>query len=428
MEPSKEMTLSELDKIIIKSVEAKRAGSSWTPGEPDKQTHEFRETARAVLGPGADTAIDHWATVQFLMLAQLYRESNEHIVKKLDAPESVCRDLLNLISRFRHLADPQFLAQAYTLRSCFQGVNLPDPTIELGLGHGELANVILDDSRWCVGSTPMPDVLAHARDTYGNHQHYFAIDAAQIPFDDALFGSAVATFTVYHFEDKRRALSEVYRALRPGGTFAFNVINSAAFQEGRLSLEILRSLGLPDIARRVQQFVLTDFGGDDHAITVDTYMELLTELGFENVTVRPFLSSPLHRLMYLMRDAEILFGTHYRWALDRDPIRNVYATFICDVIAPLVHHDRSLSLEYGGTHFFITSQKPGALGAAPDISAVIAGLRCPETYKPLSLRGNRFATSDGAKVYPTYRGMGLLMPVYADLWRKQKDPAAEFDL
>jgi ubiquinone/menaquinone biosynthesis C-methylase UbiE len=43
----------------------------------------------------------------------------------------------------------------------------------------------------------------------------------QLPFGDASFDCVVSTFTLCSVEDERRAMSEVYRILRPGGSFLF---------------------------------------------------------------------------------------------------------------------------------------------------------------------------------------------------------------
>jgi SAM-dependent methyltransferase len=48
-------------------------------------------------------------------------------------------------------------------------------------------------------------------------------DAMKLPFADAEFDVVVCQFGVMFFPDKRQALAEVRRVLRPGGAFVFNV-------------------------------------------------------------------------------------------------------------------------------------------------------------------------------------------------------------
>jgi ubiquinone/menaquinone biosynthesis C-methylase UbiE len=48
-------------------------------------------------------------------------------------------------------------------------------------------------------------------------------DAQSLPFPDGVFDAVVCQFGVMFFPDKHRAFSEVYRVLKPGGRFLFNV-------------------------------------------------------------------------------------------------------------------------------------------------------------------------------------------------------------
>jgi ubiquinone/menaquinone biosynthesis C-methylase UbiE len=50
---------------------------------------------------------------------------------------------------------------------------------------------------------------------------FVGLDGAQLPLDDASVDAALSTFTLCTIPDVTRALSEVLRVLRPGGTFHF---------------------------------------------------------------------------------------------------------------------------------------------------------------------------------------------------------------
>src|SRR5439155_10808010 len=43
----------------------------------------------------------------------------------------------------------------------------------------------------------------------------------QLPFEERTFNCVVSTFTLCSIEDVRQAVAEVYRVLKPGGTFLF---------------------------------------------------------------------------------------------------------------------------------------------------------------------------------------------------------------
>jgi SAM-dependent methyltransferase len=56
-------------------------------------------------------------------------------------------------------------------------------------------------------------------------------DAMGLPFDDSSFDAVVCQFGVMFFPDRPRALTEMRRVLRPGGTLLFNVWESLQFNE-----------------------------------------------------------------------------------------------------------------------------------------------------------------------------------------------------
>ena len=48
---------------------------------------------------------------------------------------------------------------------------------------------------------------------------YEVIDAQQIPYSDCSFDIVIANYMFYHIPDRKKALSEISRVLKPGGTF-----------------------------------------------------------------------------------------------------------------------------------------------------------------------------------------------------------------
>src|SRR6516165_9009992 len=60
-------------------------------------------------------------------------------------------------------------------------------------------------------------------------------DAESLPFADAQFDGAVTRAAVHHFADPQRAINEMFRVLRPGGTVVIaDVISSEDADESRL--------------------------------------------------------------------------------------------------------------------------------------------------------------------------------------------------
>ena len=66
-------------------------------------------------------------------------------------------------------------------------------------------------------------------------------DAENLPFADAQFDGVVTRLAVHHFEDPQRALNEMFRVLRPGGTAVIvDVVSSEDTEESSLQNAIER--------------------------------------------------------------------------------------------------------------------------------------------------------------------------------------------
>jgi SAM-dependent methyltransferase len=66
-------------------------------------------------------------------------------------------------------------------------------------------------------------------------------DAEHLPFADAEFDGAVTRAALHHFADPQRAISEMFRVLRPGGAAVFaDVTSSENADESRLHNAIER--------------------------------------------------------------------------------------------------------------------------------------------------------------------------------------------
>lgn len=123
----------------------------------------------------------------------------------------------------------------------------------------------------------MLDIAAKRRGQLENVT-YRQADALQLPFDDASYDAVACQFGIMFFPDKRQALKEIVRVLRPGGLFAFNVWDSLANNRVvELAHETITSFFPND----PPDFLETPFGYYE----TDPIKTLLEEEGFSNIGV-----------------------------------------------------------------------------------------------------------------------------------------------
>jgi SAM-dependent methyltransferase len=92
----------------------------------------------------------------------------------------------------------------------------PESVLDVGCGWGELAARIRDELGATVVAIDIsPRMVELARERGVDAR---VGDVQQLPFDEGEFDCATATHMLYHAADIDRALGELHRVLRPGGT------------------------------------------------------------------------------------------------------------------------------------------------------------------------------------------------------------------
>lgn len=204
--------------------------------------------------------------------------------------------------------------------------------IDIGVGTGNLAMAALrrwpsvhvtgiDASREMVGAVEAiaGRAPAHERARFSGE----VAAAADLPFADASFDAAMSSFVLQLVPNRARALREVRRVLRPGGTLAYVtwLADKRAFAPDRVFDALLAEFGfgnedeggdrvgdVPSIATAAAEMRRAGFRAAtaegamlEHRFTVDGYIEFLVEFDEES-TFEEMGRSERHRFLARLRE------------------------------------------------------------------------------------------------------------------------------
>jgi ubiquinone/menaquinone biosynthesis C-methylase UbiE len=130
--------------------------------------------------------------------------------------------------------------------------------VDLGCGSGVFTDVLQRRGYRCSGVDLSPKLIEIARAKFRDVE-FVEGDVEQLPFADASFDGVLLSGLVHHLPDPSRCAAEVFRILRPGGTFvAFdpNRMNPFMYLYRDRSSPFYSSLGVtanerPVLAREV---------------------------------------------------------------------------------------------------------------------------------------------------------------------------------
>src|ERR1700692_1206010 len=119
--------------------------------------------------------------------------------------------------------------------------------LDVACGPGILSAAIAKSARDVVAFDLTPQMLKKAAQRCSEaglaNVSFREGNAAELPFADAAFDAVVTRLSVHHFDQPKRVIEEIFRVLRPGGSFVIaDVISSEVPAEAELqnAIEILR--------------------------------------------------------------------------------------------------------------------------------------------------------------------------------------------
>ncbi len=179
----------------------------------------------------------------------------------------------------------------------FDGVMIPDDPIALDIGCGtgistfELAKKCNRKGQF-YGVDLSPKMIEHARQTANRHGFdncmFSQGDAEDLDFPDSTFNLVTSCYTYHFILDKRKALSEMYRVLKPEGKIALLYHGNSHINEV-LSIfkhleekypEFFKGLSWDDVSKNF--------------ISLEHSHELFTEVGFYDIR-----TYALHEINYI---------------------------------------------------------------------------------------------------------------------------------
>ncbi len=150
-----------------------------------------------------------------------------------------------------------------------------DSVLELGCGTGYFTKELAKLDIHVTAIDISPELIDQAKETIASDHVTFVIqNAYQMDFADECFNSVIGSSVLHHL-DINKAISEIYRVLKAGGTIAFTEPNM-------LNPQIALQKNIPYLKRKLGD------SPDETAFYRWKIQKLLKINGFKQIEVKPF--------------------------------------------------------------------------------------------------------------------------------------------
>ena len=164
--------------------------------------------------------------------------------------------------------------------------------LDVATGTGLVAERLLAAGHHVTGLDQSADMLAVARERFGDTVDLVQASATEIPFPDAAFDHLTFTYLLRYVDDPGATLAELARVVKPGGTIA-NLEFCVPRGVWRPLWDLYVDIGLPAAGRLVSRgwydvgrFLGPSIRGFYERWPLERQLELWTEAGISDVRAR----------------------------------------------------------------------------------------------------------------------------------------------
>jgi demethylmenaquinone methyltransferase/2-methoxy-6-polyprenyl-1,4-benzoquinol methylase len=164
--------------------------------------------------------------------------------------------------------------------------------LDVATGTGLVAERLLAQGHRVTGLDQSPDMLAVARQRFGDRVELVEASATEIPFAAGSFDHLTFTYLLRYVDDPAATLAELARVVRPGGTIA-NLEFCVPRGVWRPLWDLYVGIGLPALGRLaskgwydVGRFLGPSIRGFYERWPLDRQLELWAEAGIVDVRAR----------------------------------------------------------------------------------------------------------------------------------------------
>jgi len=239
----------------------------------------------------------------------------------------------------------------------YEKLHLESPILDLGCGEGLFAKILLIE-KIDTGIDPNSKELARAKELDAYHE-LIQCFGDSIPKPDCSFNTVFSNSVLEHINEIKPVFKEVYRVLKPGGSFYFTV-PSNYFEQYTIMNTILMYLGLSEAAKRFRMYY-NRFWKHYHCYSLEMWQLMAEQSGFKVIRAFSYDS----RKICLLNDFLTFFSVPAffmkklvnRWII-MPPLRRIIFSIIQPLAIALL---KGGERDNGGGLVFIAAKKPEAL-------------------------------------------------------------------